>query len=191
MSIGNRIDEAYVKLVSNDLENSLIQLAIAIDATAKKKFNGEKKVGKRIRRFVNEYEDLITHFSMAGQLRIFAGGGISYGDKGSLSDVIYKSIRCALLHEADVSEEVVFRKGKLQGMDNGKFIVTDQMLWGLLLILIGDEVNSNQRLKQNHQMTFNEVVLDLNMLWGNLDEIKKLTNYLSPEELGIGVRPYV
>ena len=124
MSIGNRIDEAYIKLVSNDLENSLIQLSIAIDATAKKKYNGEKKVGKRVRTFVEEYEDLITHFSMAGQLRIFAGGGISYGDKGSLGDVVYKSIRCAILHEADLSQQVVFKAGKLQGMDNGKFIVT-------------------------------------------------------------------
>jgi len=185
MSIGNRIDEAYIKVSLNDLENALIQLSIAIDATAKKKFNGEKKVGKRIRLFIDEYEDLITHFSMAGQLRIFAKEGTLYGDKGSLGDVVYKSIRCALLHEADISDQVVFRNGQIQGMDNGKFIVTDQLLWGLLLILIGDQVNSKQKLKQQHKMNFNGVVLELNDLWGNLGGIKKLTKYLSPEELGV------
>lgn len=185
MSIGNRIDEAYIKLVSNDLENSLIQLSIAIDATAKRKYKSEKKVGKRVRKFVSEYEDLITHFSMGGQLRIFAAKGIRYGEKGSLGDVVYKTIRCALLHEADISDQVVFRNGKLQGMDNGKFIVTDQLLWGLILILIGDETNSNQKLKQNHIMTFNGANLKLNELWGNLKEIKALTKFLSPEELGI------
>ena len=185
MSIGNRIDEAYIKLVSYDLENSLIQLSIAIDATAKKKYNGEKKVGKRVRKFVEEYEDLITHFSMAGQLRIFAAGGISYGDKGSLGNVVYKSIRCALLHEADLSEQVVFKRGQLQGMDHGKFIVTDQLLWALILILVGEKANSHQKLKQNHKMTFNGVNLELNELWGKLEEIKSITNYMSPEELGV------
>lgn len=184
MSIGNRIDEAYIKLVSDDLENALIQLSIAIDATAKRKYKKEKKVGKRIRKFVDEYEDLITHFSMAGQLRVFARDGISYGDKGSLGDVVYKSIRCALLHDGDISENVVFRKGQVLGMDGGKFIVTDQLLWGLILILIGEEGNSNQSLKQPYNMTFNGAVLELDELWGNLEEIKNLTGFISPEELG-------
>ena len=185
MSIGNRVDEAFIKLVSDDLENSLIQLSIAIDATAKKKFANEKKVGKRVRRFVGEYEDLITHFSMAGRLRIFSRGGISYGDKGSLANVVYKSIRCALLHEADISEQVVFRSGTVQGMDSDKFIVTDQLLWALILILVGEKANSNQKLKHPRKMTFNGVVLELDELWGNLEKIKRLTKYLSPEELGV------
>ncbi|MCF6210278.1 MAG: hypothetical protein L3K24_06335 [Gammaproteobacteria bacterium] len=187
MSIGNRVDEAYMKLLAGDLENALIQLSIAIDATAKKKFNNEKKVGKRVKSFVSEYEDLITHLSMAGQLRIFATEGVSYGDKGDLGEVLYKSIRCDLLHEADISNQVVFKSGAVTGMENGKFIVTDQLLWGLLLILVGDKTNSNQTLKQDHKMTFNGKNLDLNSLWGNLDGIKKATGYLSPQELGVPI----
>lgn len=31
MSIGNRLDEAYIKLVSDDLENALVRLSIAIE----------------------------------------------------------------------------------------------------------------------------------------------------------------
>jgi len=187
MSIGNRVDEAYMKLLSGDLENALIQLSIAIDATAKKKFNNEKKVGKRVKTFVNEYEDLITHLSMVGQLRIFATGGVSYGNKGDLGEVLYKSIRCALLHEADISNQVVFKSGTMTGMENGKFIVTEQLLWGLLLILVGEETNSSQKLKQDHRMIFNDQNLDLNNLWGNLDGIKKVTGYLSPQELGVPI----
>jgi len=185
MSIGNRIDEAYIKLVGDDLENSLVQLSIAIDATAKKKFDGEKKVGKRIRRFIMEYEDLIIHLSMAGMVRIITPDGVSYGEKEKLGDVIYKSIRCALLHEADISDKVVFRKGPTMGMDEEKFIVTDQLLWAFILIIIGDQTNLDQNLKKNHQMIFNGKSLHLNQLWGKLDEIKISTEYLSPSELGV------
>lgn len=172
MSIGNRIDEAFIKLVSGDLENALIQLSIAIDATAKRKFTKEKKVGSRVKRFINEYEDLITHFSMAGQLRVFAGGGITYGEKGNLGEVVYKSIRCALLHEADISKQVIFKCGISMGREDGKFIVTDQLLWALILILIGDETNADQTLKQRHIMKFNNVNLELSELWGDLESIK-------------------
>ena len=185
MSIGNRVDEAYLKLISGDLENSLIQLSIAIDATAKKKYGNKTGVGKRVRNFISEYEDLITHLSMAGRLRLFAKNGVKFGDKGSLGNVVYKSIRCSLLHEADLSDQVVFKTGPVIGMEDGKFVVTDQLLWGLLLILVGEETNTNEVMKQNHQMQFNGNNLDLNNLWGNLAEIKKLTGYLSPEELGI------
>jgi len=182
MSIGDRVDEAYVKLGSDDLENSLIQLSIAIDATAKRKFKKEKKVGRRIKKFVDEYEDLIIHFSMAGQLRIFARDGIVYGKKGSLGNVVYKSIRCALLHEADISDQVVFKKGTVLGMDNGKFIVTDQFLWGLILILVGDKININQRFKIPREMIFNGVRLKLNDCWGNIEHIKTSTKYVSSNE---------
>jgi len=186
MSIGNRVDEAYLKLLSGDLENSLVQISIAIDATAKKKYSKEKKVGKRIRRFVMEYEDLIIHLSMAGMVRIITPDGISYGEKGNLGDIVYKSIRCALLHEADISDRVIFKKDPMMGMESENFIVTDQLLWAFILILVGDQTNSNQNFKQDRLMTFNGSTLNLNQLWGKLEEIRVATGYISPDEL-VGV----
>ena len=183
MTIGNRIDEAIVKLSSGDMENALIQIAIAIDATAKKKYDGEKKVGKRIKTFVMAHEDYITHYQMNGRLKIITGAGIGYGDKGSLGQVVYKSLRCALLHEADISDEVVFNHGPVMGMDNGKFIVTDNLLWGLVFILIGEETNSKQRLKAAHKVQFNGTQLDLDSLWGNEKEIKMVVGYVPAELL--------
>lgn len=185
MSIGNRIDEAIIKLNSNDLENALIQLSIAIDASAKKKFKNEKKVGKRVRRFIDEYEDMITHFAMSGKLKLITPKGVNYGSKGTIGSIVYKSIRCALLHEGNISRNVVFKNGPVIGMDNDKFIVTDNMLWGLVVILIGDEVNSREKLKQNHSMYCWGKTLSLNDYWGKLSELKKAADYLSPEELGL------
>jgi hypothetical protein len=187
MSVGNRLDEAIVKLYSNDLENALIQVSIAIDATAKKKFKNEKKVGNRIRLFVNEHEDLINHFAMNGQLKLITPGGVQYGSKGTIGQIMYKSIRCALLHEGDISSNVVFKNGPVIGMEDDKFLVTDNMLWGLVVILIGEEVNSREKLKQNHTIQCWGKSLALNEYWGNMAALKNAANYLSPEELGIQI----
>jgi len=178
MSIGNRIDEAIVKLISHDYENALVQISIAIDATAKKKFNNEKKVGLRIRKFINQHESIITHFSMLGSFKIECKGNVIYGDKGSIGNIAYKSIRCALLHEGDVSKNITFKEGVTMGMENNKYIVTDNMLWGLVLILVGEEVNKNQSLINKHQVTCFGKTIDIGSQWGNLEEVKRLTNYV-------------
>ena len=185
MTIGKRIDEAYEKLIANDYENALIQLSIAVDSTAKNVFNSEKKVGKRIRSYISENEDLLTHYAMNGTLRIFASGGTYYGEQGQLEDVFYKSIRCALLHEGTVEDKIVFKTGTVQGMDDGRFIVTDQMLWGLLLLVVGESANSRQKLVSEKTIRMGEKHFHLSDFWGRSDLIKQITGYKSPEELGI------
>ena len=187
MAIGDRIDEAIVKLIANDYENALVQISIAIDATAKKKYNGEKKVGIRVRKFVDENEDLLTHCTMNGQLKFVATGEgeVRYGDKGRIGQVVYKSIRCALLHEADISDNVVFLQGPTLGIHEGKFIVSDNMLWGLVLILVGDQTNKNQKLKGTHSVRCFGVTLEINKLFGKLEKIKELTKYMPPPNIAI------
>jgi hypothetical protein len=182
MSIGNRIDEAIEKLKSGDFENALIQISIAIDATATKKFNNEKKVGKRVRNFIMEYQDYLMHFQMDGRVKI-ATAAIYYGDKGSLGDVLYKSIRCALLHNADISDQVVFKPGSIMGMEYGKFIVSEKLLWGLVLILIGQEVNARQSLKSLHKAYYDNTEISLNDMWGKEEAIKSLVHYVPIEDV--------
>ena len=200
MSIGNRIDEAIEKLKSGDFENALIQISIAIDATATKKFNNEKKVGKRVRNFISEieeteavsrtfarnfimeYQDYLMHFQMDGRVKI-ATAAIYYGDKGSLGDVLYKSIRCALLHNADISDQVVFKPGSIMGMEYGKFIVSEKLLWGLVLILIGQEVNARQSLKSLHKAYYDNTEISLNDMWGKEEAIKSLVHYVPIEDV--------
>ncbi len=103
---------------------------------------------------------------MAGKVRSITSRGVSYGVKGSLSDITYKALRCALLHEAEVSDHAVFKHGQLLGMEDDKYIVTDQFLWGLILVLVGEECNASQALKEDRFMTFNGIQIPLNKLWG-------------------------
>lgn len=100
-------------------------------------------------------------------------------DQGDLGQVFYKSIRCALLHEGDVSKNIHFVEGPTLGMQDGKVIINDYLLWGLVLSLIGDGINSKEKMTNNHQINYGGTELKLNEMWGELDEIHKITGFSS------------
>jgi hypothetical protein len=182
LSIADRVDKAISDLYAGDFENSLIQISIAIDATGKRR-TPRAGVGERCRTLINENEDLIFHFAMDGRLKIIATEGVQFGDRGNLGQVLYKSVRCALLHEADVSNHVKFASGLLLGQDEGKFIITERMLLGLILVVVGDATNLKEQMKSNHIITYNQVNLPINELWGRLPIIKYLADYKEPSEM--------
>lgn len=68
MSIGNRINEALEKLQKRDYENSLIQICIALDATAKKEYPGLGSA-KRCKKFIEDNMSFITRVAF-GKLEI-------------------------------------------------------------------------------------------------------------------------
>ena len=72
-TIGRRIETAIKHLVEKDYENGLIQVCIAIDGTAKKKWPRDKP-GMRIRKFVDEYEALIWQFASGGGIKLLGSG---------------------------------------------------------------------------------------------------------------------
>lgn len=175
MSRGDRLDEAVIKLVEGDLENALIQVSICIDATAKAKYPQIKEVGRRVTQYITDNRDLIYHFMMGG--RVMFTQEVIFSALGSLQDVIYKTIRCELLHEGDISGKVSYQAGFAMGMDNGKFIVTDSMLWGLVFTLIGDEVNADQRFKAPRVFRCFGTDIELDKMWGRVADIKRIVGF--------------
>jgi len=68
MSISNRIEEAFDKLQMQDYDNALIQICIALDATAKKEYPG-KGNAVRMKSFIKDNIAFITRFAF-GKLEI-------------------------------------------------------------------------------------------------------------------------
>lgn len=175
MAIADRIDKALQDLRIGDFENALIQISIAIDATGKKR-KSKSGVGERCRYFIKENEDFIYHFVMDGRLKVEKGGRIMFGG-GELGQVLYKSARCALLHEGDISNSVVFERGFKLGQKENKFIITDNMLFGLLLTIVGEPKNSNETMKNEHSISYKNKNIEINKYWGKLEQLKTLTEY--------------
>jgi len=175
VAISDRIEKAILDLSINDYENALVQISIAIDATGKK-IKPKSKVGIRCRSFINENHSFIYHVAMGGSLKIHSEGKILYGELGDLGQILYKSVRCALLHEADISKTIIFKNGFALGQRNGKFIITTNMLFGLILAIVGEPKNNNEIMKQNLTVSLNGIVININEYWGKHEGLKKITS---------------
>ncbi|MFT5708591.1 MAG: hypothetical protein ACI9ES_002894 [Oceanospirillaceae bacterium] len=62
-------------------------------------------------------------------------------------------------------------------MRDGKVIINDHLLWGVILSLIGDGVNSTEKMINSHQINCGRTEIELNEMWGELDEIDHVTGF--------------
>ena len=174
-TIGRRIDTAIRHLSVKDYENALIQLCIALDATAKKKWKS-KKPGERIKLFVSEYETFIYQFATHGKLILHSGGKIVIGSE--LPVVIYKSIRCVLHHGDELTNYVIIpEQNNLIGIEHGKFILNPGFIDGILFAIIVDEKNRHEKCNPSLIFHFNGKDICINDCWGNLRRVEEFTGY--------------
>ena len=183
MAISDRVGEAIKKLSEKDYENAIVQISIALDSTSKRVYGGNK-VGERFRRFITENEEFIIYVTLGCSPRFYyegdskEHGAFRFGARGKLANVIYKYVRNALLHEGDLSSDVVLREGPIMGYEEGKFILGSEMIMGLLLSVIGAPVNAQERLDEPCTFSRGDATLPLDELWGKLDTIKRAIGYV-------------
>jgi hypothetical protein len=183
MAISDRVEEAITKLLVKDYENAIVQIAIALDSTSKRAYGGNK-VGVRFRRFITENEEFIIYVALGCGPRFYyegeakEKGAFRFGTRGTLANVIYKYVRNSLLHEGDLSADVVLKEGAVMGHEGDKFILGSEMIMGLLLSVIGAPVNAHERLSKACTFSRGGANLPLEELWGKLDAIKKAIDFL-------------
>jgi hypothetical protein len=172
--VGKRIETAIKHLMEKDYENALIQICIAIDATAKKKWKNNKP-GKRIKLFIKEYETLIYQFASSGHLKLARGGKISIGNE--LAEVLYKNIRCVLLHGDSISDHIIIEEKYTIGIIKGKIIINIGMIIGFLLSTVVDSVNQYERCDFSYVIDIAGVNIDVNQIWGNINKLEQIIKY--------------
>lgn len=179
-AIGRRIDTAIHHLMAQDYENALIQICIAIDGTAKKKWPSHKP-GRRIREFISEYETFIFQFGSGGGIRLLGippGRGKVIVLGGELPGVLYKSIRCALQHGDDLAEFVTIREGNnFLAVENGKWVINTGFIDGLVFSVVADEANAGEVCASNPVYAFRGIKLQFNEIWADLKMIERVTGF--------------
>jgi hypothetical protein len=175
--IPRRVEESLLKLKHNDYENAMIQAAIAVDATAKKKYSKKLGPGGRFRKFIDENEDFILCMALGGKTRIIVSGDLTFQGRGKISNILYRYVRNPLLHEGDASSDIAFTSEFKFGHIGHKVIIRDTTIWGVLLCVIGDSVNDKCELEKDIEIGIEGISLNVNSLWGKFDRIKELLNY--------------
>jgi hypothetical protein len=168
MAIGDRVKECFDKVTIGDFENGLIQLSIAIDGMAKKEYP-KMKVGQRFTTFLRENQDIITFFTFATNMFI----DCSF-DGYKLEDIIYNVLRCGLLHEGSIPDEIEFIDEIRIGHAGGRWRFPKTYVMGGLLAVIGAKSNAKERLPRQYAVMIMGKPYQVNYLWGHGDEIRHI-----------------
>lgn len=141
MAYTDRLIEAYQKVVQGDWPNTLIQICINLDMTAKKTYGG--KPGARIKRYIRENQYALTRIAM---LHLEVHGDMSFPVSENkylkFEELIYKLVRCALLHEGELDKRIKIVKSASLGVESdGRFVLSEHMIYAFFLLLVSDPQN--------------------------------------------------
>jgi hypothetical protein len=177
LTIAARIQECASKLSMGDAENAFIQLAIAIDGTAKHLYPG-KRTSDRCKQFLKENLPFVLWSltngtpTNAGSLSFeFSGSGTP--SRGTdFESLVYSVMRCALLHDGELPEKVEFVNEPYIGMLNGKMQFPLALVGSLLFAVIASPVNERQKVSAATSFTFGKVLVPVNDMLGSLEKTK-------------------
>ena len=169
MSIADRVEESINKYNSNDLENALIQVCIALDGTAKKEFPSIKKNNKRFKAIVSANIDIITFFTF--NTNVFVN--CKFGEY-TIEQFIYEVLRCGLLHEGEISARFrLIEAGEPILIGGNQWCFPKTFIFGTLLAVIGAPSNSNQKVEDHLSVKIMGSQFKINDLWGRADLIRQ------------------
>ena len=113
MTIRDRLIDARLLLDNGRMTGAWIQVLIAAAATSRSRYP-DKKDGEAFRAFIKE----VTPTILSGS-RAMASPGITVilnADSSSpipFDEVLYKQLRCTLLHEGKMPEEIIFSEARM------------------------------------------------------------------------------
>jgi hypothetical protein len=180
MPIGDRIKEAIDKMQQRDNVNSLIQVSIAIDATAKKIYP-KLKTSERCKAFIRDNQAFITRtafglLEIQGPFELEFNGQDGKTHTKTFEEVLYHLVRCSLIHEGDLPNEVEFTDSKSIGVTNGgKILISTNIIMALIMSVIASEPNAREKLPICYTATIDNRNLILNDFWGKKEELYKIT----------------
>jgi len=177
MGVAARVKEAIDKMNLGDPDNALVQICLALDATAKKEYP-KNKVGERIKEFLRDNQVFLTSFvnlEVGGDILMEFQGKSGEPETRRLEEVLYKLVRCALVHEAELSDRVIVTSELKFGLSkDSKFILSLGLIWGMIIAVIGSPANLQERVPDSYGISVRGEKFILNELWGKKVEILRL-----------------
>jgi|GEM_PF-2140951 len=172
MSIQDKVNTSLKYFFSGDISNSLEQCMIAADASAKK-MHTTRDNKERMEKFFSEHMEIITGVGIRMIVAKNIKFGSSQGEIETLESILYKYIRCNLLHEAEISDKIIFSENTFACGD-GKFTFPKTLPVGICFAVIACANNSSLWIRNPVGFNYLGKNINLNLLWGKKDAIKKI-----------------
>ena len=183
-----RLLEAYQKVVQGDWSNALIQICINLDITAKKKYGG--KPGERIKKYIRENQYAITriamlHLEVHGDM-IFS---VSENKHMKFEELLYKFVRCALLHEGELDKRIKIVSSASLGVDSdGRFILSKHMIYAFFLLLVSDPQNGMIKWPDTASFTAENQTYKFSDIQCNTKRLVDIFRKISKDKSNKGIR---
>ncbi len=162
-SISRRMESCIAAFQNDDYEVALIHYFPALDKTSRRRRPNDG-VGVRIRGFLDDELDIITHIATRNIFRCNFDGM-------SLPQAIYKLGRTSIAHEGELDPRLNFNNK--HGMSTGQtWNLPPTFIIGLILAVVVAPENANERFSQNYMIRIHETEFNLSELWGNRQTIR-------------------
>ncbi|MCD2517558.1 hypothetical protein LQ564_14690 [Massilia sp. G4R7] len=187
MKISEHIKQSLDAADRGDLDQAMLSACIAIDGTASKMYPREPLVGKRFRRFINEYLDVIElmHGGINLQETVFPFKSNKGVEGLAFADIIYEKFRCNLAHGSELPDgygvAVQVAPGQMQfviDLEVGAMTVPQSAIYALGLAAVLAPVNEDQKIGSNlyhYRDSINTYVVD--RWWGKLECARQIMDF--------------
>lgn len=179
--IGKRIDECLGKLNDGDGENAFIQLSLAIEGTSKLAYPKLTGSAQRNKQFIKDsmpfvFWSLINGTPSTSKSFSFMTDNNGIKKEIPLEDVMYKLLRCSLVHEAAMPDTVEFTKESYIANRDGKIILPLAIIFSYCCAVIAHPVNKEATLEKNKliQLYGADTMYNLNNCWGDEERLRSI-----------------
>ena len=91
-----------------------------------------------------------------------------------MPEMLYDVVRCTALHEAALPGNLRFTvQAVIHLGDDGELLLPIDVIYGLLIAIVGSPKNRNDRAKGHPIFSFGGKKIKLNELWGDRDQVSK------------------
>lgn len=162
-SISRRMEASIAAYQNGDYEAALIQYFPALDKTAKRR-RPKEGVGRRIKSFLDDELDIISHIATQNIFRVVCDGV-------SFPEAIYKFGRTSIVHEGELDERLNF--DNQNGLSIGNtWNLPPAFIIGLIVAVVIAPENQDEEFSQQYGLTINGEDFKLSEMWGDRQSVR-------------------
>ena len=197
ITIAQRLDKAFLYLTSGEIEFALEQICIALDVTAKKRYEANYSSASNYKKLLSEYSWLIELIGLPGldtETSIFGNypylkQGNQEVDKPKLKDLVYEIVRCNLVHGQGLPENFLISDTHIITFSENFIEFPKSFILGLLSIVIFSSTNRSETSSSKATLTICEKNMHLNECWGDEAFMRNDFALHEPIKVDINIQP--
>ena len=182
IEVSQRVLHAIDLMAQGKYEFALEQAAIAIDISAQRFYKVQPSQRNLYKVFLDEYCWVIELMALNGidvKNSFFSNFTILKPDgkrieKPRLSDILYHSVRCNLIHSTGVPLKLRFVSGRIVKLADEYIALPEQVIWGMLASIVFSKCNISEKSEGDYFINYENSHFLIRESWGREDLLQSL-----------------